>query len=239
MDTMHLLVIDGSEDFRYAMQEMFADRFCVTLASGGTRALELLRSQQFDLLIVNLLLPEIDGLSLLEQAGKEHLPKKILAVTPHISSYVFASARRLDISYVVYLPCCMEALKSRVLDLADANIRPEISATEWCFVSSLLEKLKLPADLHGYPYMLDGILLAGDDSLKAVTKEIYPALARQYGCSEKSVEHSIRNALEQHWPNRDREIWNLYFPGLTQRPSNREFLFRMAQELKQFRRMQF
>ena len=239
MEGQRLLVIDGSEDFRHAMQQLFSDRFHVTLASTGTQALALLRQQEFDLIILNLMLPEIDGLSLLEQAGPAHLPKKILAVTPHLSSYVLDCARRLDISYVLYLPCRLELLEKRVMDLAMAHIHPQDNPAEWCFVNNLLASLTLSSNLHGYPFLLDGILLASEEPPRSVTKEIYPILGQRYSCSANSVERSIRSCLELHWPDRDTELWKLYFPDQSERPSNRAFLFRMAQEVKHFRRITF
>lgn len=228
MAKKQVLVLDGNDNALWALRDMLHQEYDVILCSDGIHAAALLREQHFDVLVLDLMLPELDGFSLLEQSICTNGDVKILALTPIMSPYILETSRRLKVSYLIRTPCNVQALSCRIIDLDRCNSCASVRN----FAEELLLELNLPPNLDGFSYLIDGIVLAAEEPTRMITKEIYPSLARKYHCSTKSIEHSIRSLLDNHWKQRDPAVWDLYFPGAKKRPTNSVFLFRMAQELK-------
>ena len=99
------------------------------------------------------------------------------------------------------------------------------------FVSSLLLTLSISTKHNGFAYLRESILLMAKDPSLSVTKVLYPEVGRIFGCHKDNVERSIRTALDKAWLKRDPAIWQKYFPGAEQRPSNAVFISRLAEAL--------
>lgn len=228
-----LLIADSNEDFRLALSEALQNRCQILWCSTGTEALRILREETPEILILELMLPELDGLTLLERANAEGLHPSALAVTSLVSDYVMRSAEAVGISYVMRKPCDIRAVADRALDLPPRTAAPVVLRDDRHLVSDLLLKLRISTKHKGYRYLLEGILVIAQDPAQSITKELYAEVAKRCGCKRQNVERPMRNALESAWQKGDQMLWAQYFPEKTNRPTNAEFLSRMAQELKQ------
>ena len=87
----------------------------------------------------------------------------------------------------------------------------------------------------GYAYLREAVLLMVENPMQSITKELYPGVARQFGCTSSQVERSIRNAIQQAWEKRSDEVWSTVFQtdntGTIPRPSNAAFVSRLADRL--------
>lgn len=234
MDPRKLLIADSSDDFLSALTEALGDHYQIFCCRNGKEALALLRREQCGIFVLDLMLPELDGITLLECAAAESLFPKVLATTPLLSVYVQTSAARLGVCYLVRKPCDITALAARVADLSRGPVPTR--QDERSFIADLMLSFRVKTKCRGYRFLTEGIFLLADTPGMSVTKELYPAIAKICGCSAKNVERPMRSALESAWKRRDGPIWNIYFPDFPERPSSTEFICRLAQTLLQYRR---
>ena len=226
-----LLIADCSEAYRTALTAALQDTYQVFCCRTGTEAWELLQRERPDILVLDLMLPELDGLTLLERACDAGLHPMVLAVTPLLSPYVFRCAQRLGIEYLVRKPCDIDAIASRIKDLSQ-RIQPAAPAVDPAsYVTELLLSLHFSTKHNGFSYLREGILLMAKDPSQSVTKILYPAVAHTFDCQKENVERSIRTAMEHAWERGDQELWCRYFPDAHQRPTNAVFISRITEAL--------
>lgn len=226
-----LLIADCSEDYRTALAAVLGSHYHVLCCRSGNEALALLHQEHPDIFVLDLMLPELDGLTLLERVSADGICPMVLAATPILSDYVFSCAQRLGIEYLVRKPCDIEAIASRVRDLSRRLKAPEPKADPVSYVSSLLLSLNISTKHNGFAYLREAVLLMAKDPAQSVTKQLYPEVARICGCHKENVERSIRTALDSAWAKRDKDKWQKYFPGAEQRPSNAVFISRLTEAL--------
>ncbi len=230
MATGKLLIADDNEDFLLAMTEALQQRYGVVQCRDGKTALELLRREQFGLLILNLSLPELDGIGLLEAAHQEQICPPVLALTPLLSEYIIQSAQRMEVGYLVRIPGNIQSLTIRAAELFQL---PEPDAR--AFLSDLLLQLGLKGNHKGYDYLVECILRYARNPDQAYTKELYPGVGKLFRHNGSQVERSIRTALKTAWNHRDAAFWQQYFPCDSSCPSASLFISRLAKELTQLR----
>lgn len=226
-----LLIADCNEDYRAALTAALQENYHVLCCRTGTEAWTLLLQERPDILVLDLILPELDGLTLLERVSDQGIHPMVLAATPIFSDYVFNCAQRLGIEYLVRKPCSIEAIASRVKDLSLRLKAPEAKTDPANYVTSLLLSLDISTKHNGFAYLRESILLMAKDPAQSVTKMLYPEVAHICSCNKENVERSIRTALDKAWEKRDCGKWQKYFPSAEQRPSNAVFISRLAEAL--------
>lgn len=226
-----LMIADCNEDYRIALTAALKDSYQVISCRTGTEAWTLLNQEQPEILILDLMLPELDGLTLLERANNYGLRPVVLAVTSLISPYVFSCAQRLGIEYLVRKPCQIDAVAARVKDLSQRLHEPTTKVDPASFITELLLSLTFSTKHNGFSYLRESILLMSKDPAQSVTKVLYPAVAHTFGCQKENVERSIRTAMDYAWERGDHELWCRYFPDTDQRPTNAVFISRITEAL--------
>lgn len=226
-----LLIADCNEEYRSALAAALEGQYHVLCCRSGTEALALLQQEHPDIFVLDLMLPELDGLTLLERISANGICPMVLAATPILSEYVFSCAQRLGIEYLIRKPCDMEAIASRVRDLSRRLKSPEPQIDPVSYVSSLLLSLNVSTKHDGFAYLREAVILMAKNPGQSVTKVLYPEVAHICGCNKDNVERSIRTALDSAWKKRDNETWCKYFPNAQHRPSNAVFISRLAEAL--------
>lgn len=236
MEARKLLIAEGTEDFRVNLAEALQGAYHVRTCKDGQEALAMLRSFRPDILVLDLMLPGLDGISLLQYAEASGICPMVLATAKFLTDYMCESAGRLGIAYIMIKPCDIRGTVARINDLSQHVRQPAISSPDsrTC-VSNLLVALGVPTKLRGYPYLREAILLMAQNRDQSVTKVLYPTVAAACGDRGKNIERSIRTAIEKAWLRRDDRIWQMYFPpgsdGIIPRPSNAAFISRLADSL--------
>ena len=223
-----LLIADCNEDFRLALAEAFQPYFRVLSCGNGRAALDLACREKPDFLVLDLMLPELDGLSLLETLCTLDLRPRVLVITTLLTDYVLTSARQLGIEYIIRKPCPIPAALSRLLDISSSTAFTPGARTE-----KLLKSLKINENHQGFSYLSDGILMLAKDPDLSITKNLYPDIARLHRKKASHVERSIRSALECGFLLGDPALWQSYFPGTKKRPSNGQFLTEIARRIRE------
>ncbi len=231
---LKLLIADSTEEFRLALAEQVAGSFTVRCAQQGKEALELICSYKPDILVLDLMMPGLDGISILEQAAQKGIRPTVLATTRFANDYVQDAVTRLGVCYLMVKPCDLKATAARLTDMAEHRkpqplARPDIRI----MVSIVLLSLGIPTKLRGFTYLREAIVAAMRQPGQMVTKEIYPAVGHICGASKDQVERSIRSAIAAGFANRDEQVWRQYFQpgpgGNLIRPSNGTFISALAE----------
>lgn len=226
----------SSDDLCNILKDHLERSFSVTCCRDGQTALQLLKDLRPETLILDLSLPLLDGISLLEQA-KEFRPPVILATIDYDSNYVRDTAEDIGIGYIIKLPGDINALITRLLDMVNrlnkTKRRQETVRTQ---AVELLLELDFATNLDGYQYLQAAIPLFADNPSQRMDKELYSSIASLLGVrGTKNIERSIRAATEDAWRRRDHAVWKKYFPDGTvtkkKGPSNKLFISRMAEEM--------
>lgn len=217
-----------SEDFRLALQEALCRKYRLLLCADAQTGMQLL-GQKPDVLVLDLSLPGTDGLTFLENAA--HLrPPVILALCTQITPYLGQALSGLGVGYAIRKPCTLPAVTGRISDML-RKLDDPLPYDPQLVIRDILMKLSLPLPSDGFQQLRIGIPLFAQDKSQRLSKELYPAIAELYGCSAAAVEHSIRESIETAWESRDAAVWQEYFPGFTQCPTNKCFIARLAELL--------
>lgn len=228
-----LLIADSSEAFCQDLTQALAEHFQVLCCHDGNTALALLRRESFDFLVLNLMLPENDGITILENLPPERIPKNVLALTPFTTEYVSLSAERLHIGYVIRKPCRIPNVANRIWDMHRQPPGPALPTRDmYAYLSELL--IAFPMNPHnlGYKLFRAAILISVSNPNLSATKELYPAAAAMCQRTGCNVERNMRSTLDNSWASPNHRLWQQYFPNAAKRPSSSEFIARIAGDLR-------
>ena len=210
MDAMKLLIADGNEEFRRALAAELQGAYHVRCCGDGKEALSLLRSFVPDVLVLDLMLPELDGISLLQSAASAGLCPMVLVTSRFYNDYILGALGELSVGYMMRKPCDIPATAARIGDLSRHIRAPLVT----------------PPDPQTQV----------KDPDQPITKVLYPAVGAVFGCKGTHVERSIRSAIDTAWKQRDDRVWQRYFrvgsDGVIPRPSNAAFISRLADALR-------
>lgn len=237
MEMLKLLIADASEEFRLALADLLRGEYVIRLCQEGKETLETLRNFKPDFLVLDLMLPGLDGISLLQQMMDAGMHPMVLATTRLVNDYVQESAERMGVGYLMVKPCDLKATADRILDMTRHMKGPAVTQPDpMTMVSNLLLSLGLQAKLRGYAYLRDAILETIQRPGQLVTKELYPTVGKPYQANQVQVERSIRSAIEKAWKNRDDQLWRRYFrtepDGQLAKPTNAEFISCIAERVR-------
>lgn len=245
MESRKLLIAEGSDEFRAALAEALTGEYHVRTCGDGEEAQWLLRTFQPDMMILDLMLPQIDGLTLLQAAREEGRVPTVLAISRFVSDYVMESMPRMGIAYIMRKPCTVWAAVTRIRDMDRMHHRdsslPELperlaGPDPRVTVTNILLSLGFKSSHDGYMYLREGILMMYGKPDQPLTKELYPEVAELFHRGGANVERSGRTAIDYAWKRGDKQIWRMYFTpdgdGVLRRPSNGAFITRMVEALR-------
>ena len=226
---LKLLIADVSEAFTDALKTVFKNEFDVRICHDGETALETLLTFQPDVLVINLHLPYKDGLTVLQQSA--HRPRVIMAIAAHVNRYVEQLSAELGIQYIMIMPT-VESLRVRLMDIVVSSMLPRKDAAAQSVLH--LHHLGFRTHLDGYHQLCIGIPMFFNNPDICLSKELYPAIAKHFKLPDpRTVEHSIRHAIEDAWRHRDAVVWAGYFPvsGKPACPTNKKFFAAISEKL--------
>lgn len=227
-----VLIADPSEDFCCALSQELSPFSRVLTCQNGAQALEILAREQLDVLVEDLMMPELDGITLIKLLTASGRSPKILVTSPYVSPYILNTLSGLNVACLMEKPCSVGAVAARVRTLLQQ--KGESLCTDRG-VSRLLLRMGFSAKLRGYAYLREAVIRMALDPDISLTNELYPGVASVFGVSSQHVEHSIRGAVMDAWKNRPAGIWELYFDpdttGYLGRPTNAEIISALARSL--------
>ena len=234
-------IADPNDSFSILLAGALRTQYLVEVHGDGTRLIDHLRRFRPDVLVLDLMLPNICGFNVLKAVRQESLCGSVVLISRFFSDHVLDHLKLYPVAFAARKPCSVEAVADAVRELCDTMEQAgEGGSDRHCVASGLLLALNMPTNKKGFSYCRDSILLMAEEPGKQVTKEIYPVLAKEYGTSATAVEKAIRAAIDSAWENRREEIWRLYFipakDGVMSRPTNTQFLSRLSEAVCQNQR---
>ena len=236
-----VLIADGSEEFRRMLADMMETEEDLMLAGqtgDGEELLRMVREQHPDVVVMDLLLTGMDGLEVLEQLGD--IRPRVLVLSAFASPSLAERVANAGADYCMLKPCRLSAVieRARLLTCGqeDEEQADDVRDLERR-VTAIIHDIGVPAHIKGYQYLREAIGLAVEDMdiINAVTKVLYPAVAKKFGTTASRVERAIRHAIEVAWDRGDLETLQKYF-GYTVsnakgKPTNSEFIAMIADRI--------
>ena len=242
-----VLVADAGEEFRRILVGQLNGESGIEVVGetgDGEEALALTRAARPDVVIMDLVLSQMDGVEVLQELGQREERPKVLVLSGFARGSVAELAVEAGADYYMRKPCRLTAVAERVRQLAalqemEENADDEERARKLeSVVTGIIHEIGVPAHIKGYQYLREAIIIAvGDmDVINAVTKVLYPEVAKRFGTTASRVERAIRHAIEVAWDRGDLETLQKYF-GYTVsnakgKPTNSEFIAMIADRLQ-------
>lgn len=242
---INVLMIDDNEFIIDKVREYFSKHEVINLAltaKNGSQGLDYIINEQdsYDIIIMDLIMPEIDGIAILEKMKEKGIKKHIVILTSYKKEYTVKAVSEYNIDYYMLKPFNMDSLEKRIMEImnctkTDIDIKNQELKIK---ISDMLHKLGMPSHIKGYEYIRDGIMLAYNDKtlFKGITKEIYPEIADKYDTTSSRVERAIRHAIEISWNRGDYQLMDKYFGNSVDyeksKPTNAEFIMTLTDRLR-------
>ena len=238
MDTIKVLVIDDNSLVVKMIKKYFSDHKKINIclvASDGEEGLKLIKEHQrdYDLIVLDLVMPNKDGLDVLEEMNKLDIDKKVIVLTSCNTDKVIRKTSGYEIDYYLLKPIKMSNLEKRIIDCFSTKIDDKnlLQMT----VSKILHELGMPSHIKGYQYIRTGIILMIDNKTD-ITKDLYLDIAKIYTTNVSSVERAIRHAIEISWNRGNWDLMEDIFGNSIDldkaKPTNREFITTIVDKLK-------
>ncbi len=237
-----VILADASEEFRLLTEKTLEStgEFKVVGSTGnGAEALELVRQYRPQFLLMDVVLPGLDGFGLLQQLQALEIMPTVIVTSAFCNKETVHRAMEQGVYFFLPKPVCQESL----LEHMRQSIQPQQGEPAHPpvlegLVTSIIHEIGVPAHIKGYQYLREAIMIAVDDMdvINAVTKVLYPEVAKRFGTTASRVERAIRHAIEVAWDRGDLETLQKYF-GYTVnsakgKPTNSEFIAMIADRLQ-------
>lgn len=248
MSKTKLLVIDDNKDLVSMIKEYFKNHndIMVSLdANDGVEGLKLIEKRQddYDVIILDLIMPNKDGISVLETMRKKNISKKVVVLTSYNNPEIIRRVSELGVNYYILKPFELSELEKRVMELSDNLLyngktvdlyhnNLQISTTK------ILHELGVPSHIKGYLYIREGIMMLYErpEVIGGITKELYPEIASKYNTTVSRVERAIRHAIEVSWNRGNWQLMEEIFGHSVDidkaKPTNSEFIVTVADKLR-------
>jgi two-component system response regulator (stage 0 sporulation protein A) len=244
-----ILIAEDNADMRAVLRRAFEQAGITVQAvvTDGEALVEEVRRSRPDVIVTEAILPKKDGMAAIrainEMSGKRPASFVLSAFS---SDNLTVEATKLNVNYFMVKPCDIHALVTRVqehnLSLAHVLQRREEGVSQdhhiEIRVTDILHEVGVPAHIKGYQYLRHAIIMSvrDIDNINAITKVLYPSVARKFKTTSSRVERAIRHAIEVAWDRGDVEVLNSFFgftvSSVKGKPTNSEFISMIADKIR-------
>ena len=259
-----VLIADDNSEFSATLAGYInaeEDLELVGMARDGVDAFDMIKNLEPDIVLLDVIMPRLDGLGVLERLNSMNLTKfpRIVVLSAVGQDKITQRAITLGADYYVVKPFDMDIFTKRIRDMFNDTIavenepvKKQVAMTTSEIISTsnrgpvdleteitnIIHEIGVPAHIKGYMYLREAITMVVNDMelLSAVTKELYPSIAKKYNTTASRVERAIRHAIEVAWGRGQVEAINKLF-GYTVhnekgKPTNSEFIAIIADKLR-------
>ena len=264
-EKIKVLVADDNRDFATTLISYLSnedDMEVVEVAKDGNEAFEKIVATRPDIVLLDIIMPHLDGLGVLEKLNETDLEKRPMCIILSAvgQDKITQKAIALGAQYYIVKPFDIEILVKRIKELKYfqpsqqknnfisreikaqyIDISPENKKNEEnleALVTNIIHEVGVPAHIKGYQYLREAIIMVVNniDVINQITKQLYPEIAQRYGTTPSRVERAIRHAIEVAWGRGQTEVVESIF-GYTVsaakgKPTNSEFIAMIADKLR-------
>ena len=237
-----VLIADADEQFRnelVAALESNKEFEVMGVAADGEEALQIACKNRPDIIILDLLLPQYDGISVLDLIFVRYTDCKAFVATEFIRNYIISALAARRVSALLKKPCSAQCVVDRINEtLQQSNLPIEERVPDLLRqITKMIHDIGVPANIKGYRYLREAIRLAAEDldRINNMTECIYKPIALADSSTPKRVRTAIMRAIEIAWDRGDLDILQGFF-GYTVsntkgKPTNSEFIALLADKL--------
>ncbi|NTV90132.1 MAG: sporulation transcription factor Spo0A, partial [Clostridiales bacterium] len=258
---IQIVIADDNKEFGDILCEYLSsqpDLEVVGVARDGVEVLDMIVSKVPDIAILDIIMPHLDGLGVLEKLNSTQMKKRPLFIILSAVGQDKITQRALSLGaeYYIIKPFDMDVLVSRIRQLKENSQTSSFARSEYVpesrngtirinnqrnlevEVTGIMHEIGVPAHIKGYQYLRDSIIMVVKDIevINSITKQLYPSIAREYNTTPSRVERAIRHAIEVAWSRGQVEAIDALF-GYTVnlgkgKPTNSEFIAMVADKLR-------
>ena len=249
MEKIKVVLVDDNVELVRMINEYFSSNHAgieiVYTANDGKEGIEIIKNKQdeYDLIILDLVMPKLDGSGVLEQMRKENIDKKVIVLTSYNSPEMIRKVSEYGVNYYLLKPFDLPELEKRILEVTDKEKESNKSINLYkhnlqVSITNILHELGVPSHIKGYQYIRESIMIVYDrpDIVGGITKELYPEVADKYDTTVSRVERAIRHAIEVSWNRGSWDLMEEIFGHSIDidkaKPTNSEFIVTIADKLK-------
>ena len=264
-EKISVLIADDNTEFAMTLNNYLSkeeDMEVLGMAKDGNEAFESIKKLEPDIVLLDVIMPHLDGLGVLEKIAQEDIKKVPLCIMLSAvgQDKITQKAIALGAQYYVVKPFEIELLIKRIKELKyyqpqgqkpsfyvresksdyitiSANNKKDEKNLE-ALVTNLIHEVGVPAHIKGYQYLREAIMMVINDIdiINQITKQLYPEIADKYRTTPSRVERAIRHAIEVAWGRGQQEVVENIF-GYTVsaakgKPTNSEFIAMIADKLR-------
>lgn len=261
---IRVMLADDNKDFTVAVKaslEKEEDMEVVGIAHDGDEAIKIVKMLQPDVLVLDIIMPECDGIGVLEYI-KENMDKKPLTIMLSAVGQEKVTQKSLNLGadYYIVKPFDMDLLIKRIREIKN-YVPPVNSGMSTCMetktpyvatavankttdegleilVTNIIHDIGVPAHIKGYQYLREAIILVVKDIdvVNQITKQLYPSIARKFNTTPSRVERAIRHAIEVAWGRGQtavvENIFGYTVSAMKGKPTNSEFIAMISDKLR-------
>ncbi|MCI5623253.1 MULTISPECIES: sporulation transcription factor Spo0A [Anaerostipes] len=255
MEKINVAIADDNQrmvEMMTRLLEQEDDINVVGSTDNGEDVLEIIKEKQPDVVLLDIIMPKLDGIGVLEKLNEEPVNKKpeIIMVSAMGQENVCEEAMELGASYYILKPFDSRMMIRKIKQIKNGqnHSKPFVSVREQqkgitenqleIIVTNMIHEIGVPAHIKGYQYLRDSIMLAiyDMDILNSITKQLYPAIAEKFQTTSSRVERAIRHAIEVAWGRGKMDTIDALF-GYTVhagkgKPTNSEFIALIADKIR-------
>lgn len=241
---IRVLLVDSDNEGLSSIEKYFSNHAVIKIVKSlkdGNDAINYINKNNcdFDIVLMDLLLPNKDGISILSEMKNNNIDKNIIILTGYNSLDMIKQVSLYNINYFMLKPFDLKDLEKQILniknskyDFVDNNKQLQSNIT------TMLHSLGVPSHIKGFEYIREGIglMYTNPNMLGAITKEMYPEIAIKYNTTSSRVERAIRHAIEVSWTRGDYDLMEEVFGHSVDfdraKPTNSEFIATIADRLR-------
>lgn len=247
-EEIRLIVVDDNESLVEMLNEYFDGHKRIKIvgkAHNGLDGFKLIEKEKdnFDVLLLDLIMPKKDGLYVLEELSKSGIDKPVIVGTSFNADETITRVSKYNPKHFILKPFDLTDLEDKILDSVKTDSQKESKVNVYhnnleISVTKLLHGLGVPSHIKGYQYIREGVLLMYEkpDIVGAITKELYPEIANRFDTTVSRVERAIRHAIEVSWNRGDIDLMEEIFGHSVDydraKPTNSEFIVTVSDKLR-------
>ncbi len=243
-NSIKMLVLDSNESLTKDIEKYFSSHDVIEVVAcinNGEDGLSYILNNvdNIDVIVMDLVLPKLDGLFILGELAKRKIHKNIIITTNFKDEDTLEEANSYGISYYMLKPINFMSLEKRIMSIHNKiQTHPITLFNQEKMLTDLLHNLGIPSHVRGYQYIKEGILIVyrNSRSISYITKDVYPLIAKKFDTTPTRVERAIRHAIEISWNRGDinlmEEIFGNSLNVNRDKPTNAEYLTTLADRIK-------
>lgn len=259
MEKLNVAIFDDNQRMLELVSDVLEsdnDMTVVGSARNGEEAYELIRKKEPDVVLLDLIMPKLDGMEIMNRVKKDHSIQKqpeFIVLSAVGDDRITEDAFRMGAKYFIMKPFDPQMVRNRIKMMRSDSKRRHseiISNSQEIVenadalgnlerdVTDIIHEIGVPAHIKGYQYLRDAIMMSVNDMemLGSITKVLYPTIAKHYRTTPSRVERAIRHAIEVAWSRGKMDTIDALF-GYTismgkGKPTNSEFIALIADKIR-------